>query len=409
MKHLLNTLSLGLMLLPGLALSDTRSLSLPEGNDLAAELRGDVAMPLLNDERAPLSMSWALPPDQDLQAPAPAKAESRGYWLETTGEALNRGLNLATSAPGALLRINALAAPGERASPESLLVDPARLELLVGQTRYQGREAFALAARGEVDADSLILAGASAMRINPARGFGPFQLRSREPLPAARRYLVQVHEPASRLVLRAQAGSDAYVHGQTLSLSAELSQDAKTLAAKSAQGALLAPDGRRFDLKLERDAAGRWQAKLPLGMSAASAPGLWELELRTTGLVPRTLRSAVAIASPTARLGKELRLSSAAAGEPWRLSVPVRTALPGRYELTALVYGQDAAGQWRPAALSSSAAWLEGRGELVLKLEPSVLQQNGLRPPYALRELRLTDQSRLGLVQRQHLDLKLEQ
>lgn len=402
MKRLIPAL---LLLLPGVAAAEReQTLAAAQADELKPKaLRADAAAPFANAGREAVNHAYALDPDAALAAPAAAEATSKSYWFRVRGQALNAGVALDTTAPGALVRLNALPRPGETALPESLLLDPAGLELAGKDGAHAGAAAFSqsLKGGGEPEDAGLLAAGTSAMRLNPARGAGRFTLRSRQALPADREFLVQVYEPDSPLVLAAKAGRDAYVLGDSLELAARLTEGGKALSLAGASGTLSAPDGRRYTLRFQRSGDGRVHARLPLGMAAADRAGLWDVEVAVAGPGRRNVRTAIALAAPTARLAGTARTERDAKTAQWRVRVPVDAAQAGRYELSAQIWGRAEDGSLKPAAQAASAAWLEGPGELTLKVEEALLAAGGLKPPYELRELRLADQSRLGLLQRQ--------
>ena len=79
----------------------------------------------------------------------------------------------------------------------------------------------------------------------------------------------------------------------------------------------------------------------------------------------------------------------------------VDVAGPGRYEVRGIVYGTDRAGNLVPFAAAHSAAWLDAAGSLTLTVEPKLLREAGVRAPFEIRDLRLLDQGRMGVLHRQ--------
>lgn len=353
---------------------------------------------LVNTRREPVSTSWPVSADSELAATPAASGDSKSYWFRTSGLSLSTGIAIDTSAPGALVRINAEPRDGESAVPESLMVDPAQLEVTTPSGAVlSGAQAFSQSLKGQAKADdaNLLGIGTSAFRFAATQGSGKMLVRSHQPLDPSRRYLVQVYEPDSTAVLHVSANRDAYLSGETLSLAGELDQAGKPVRLTGASGTLTAPDGRQFRLRFGADGT----AKLPLA-AASSVPGLWDVELAVMGPVRRNVRTAIAVAAPTARIGTGLQLSQGAAGQ-LIVRVPVEIAAAGRYEVSGVVYGHAADGSLKPAAAAASAAWLEGSDALVLNVAGTHLAQSGLQPPYELRDLRLTDQSRLAVLERQ--------
>src|SRR5699024_4267357 len=64
------------------------------------------------------------------------------------------------------------------------------------------------------------------------------------------------------------------------------------------------------------------------------------------------------------------------------------------------LWGTDEKGQLAPLALTESAAVLKpGTGRLVLEVPEQLLSDSGLGAPYELRQVRLADQGRMGLLE----------
>jgi hypothetical protein len=77
-------------------------------------------------ESAPIQFSWAASAGHASQAGMqPATVESRQYWVDIDGQALAAGIDLPTTAPGAVIRISALD------GGTTLQLDSARLQLAV--------------------------------------------------------------------------------------------------------------------------------------------------------------------------------------------------------------------------------------------------------------------------------------
>ena len=73
-----------------------------------------------------------------------------------------------------------------------------------------------------------------------------------------------------------------------------------------------------------------------------------------------------------------------------------------RNTLTGVLYGTAADGRMAPLAIAQSAAFLEpGTGTLELVFDHSLIAESQLAGPYEVRDLRLFDQSRMGVLHRQ--------
>ena len=78
----------------------------------------------------------------------------------------------------------------------------------------------------------------------------------------------------------------------------------------------------------------------------------------------------------------------------------LETAAAGRYEVRGTLFGTGADGALVPVAVAHSAAPMaSGRGELELAFPADLL--TGVSAPFEVRDLQLTDQTRMGVLHRQ--------
>lgn len=358
--------------------------------------------------REPVSFTQALHASQTLVASAPYVAESREYFREVSADELRAGVVLTLTQPHALVRVHAAARELVAGRGAELALDPQRLVLRAGQIEYGAGTGMALL----VDADQLAAAGApfvegtSAFRIKPELGAGRIELAAPD-LRADARYVVQVFEPQSDVVLRLSTPRGEYLHGDTLVIDARLggvNGVRAEVAASRVQAFVTSPAGRVFPIAVSLDKDGRLRGQLALDALGASGPGLWELHARIDGsvngrAVVRDARTAFACSVPSARLARAARVTQGLDG--LRVTFDVEVASAGRYEVRGILYGTDAAGRLRPLASGDSARWLDGAGVLALGFEAGLLKSSGLVAPFELRDVRLYDQGRMGLLHRQ--------
>lgn len=384
----------------------TRVALLPaQAGDLAARtaLATDATRALLPEvSREAVSFTQALRADQPLSAePETWSAQSREYFVEVSADALRAGTPIFTTRPNALVRLNAAAAELLSGRGRELSLDPARLVLRQGKAEYGDGSGMSLL----VNADQLAASGApfapgtAAFRIKPELGAGRFEIVA----PDVRddgRYVIHVFEPQSDVVLALHTGRGDYLHGETLTVEAALA----SAAIERFQAFVSSPGGRTWPLTFARDGAGL-RASLPLDALAAPGQGLWEVHVRAEGRqgdahVVRTARTAFACSLPTAVLGGDAAVTSGRDGVAVALGVDVATA--GRYDVSGVLYGTDAKGQLRPLALAHAANWLEpGRASLTLTFDAARVEAARLTAPFELRDLRLVDQGRMGVLHRQ--------
>lgn len=389
----------------GLALAATpalaqRSLLPPAPGDLvvAQALPAAERSVQLELESAPVEFFQPLAADQRLAPPAPFLAESREYWLSVDADALSDGFPLALTAPGAVVLLS------PTTSAEPLLREQAAI--------VRAGTALPLDAAADtlVDAEALRAAGMDA--VPGSLGFrlrDGFERDAELAVSGARgRYVLHVLEPNSPHRATAQAAADNVHVGGEVTIRASLLGGGSLDAAS---GLLLAPDGRSFDLDF-RVRGHEAVAVFIVPADTATGPGLWDARVQLAGLdgeraFQRDVRTALALVAPTARLAGPVSVNVRRHDQALLLGVDVEVASSGRYELRGTLYGTDAAGASVPIGLAQYAVRLEpGAGTLTLAFQ--VPAQGEVGGPYQLRDLRLSDQGRMGLLERRALALRID-
>jgi hypothetical protein len=343
-------------------------------------------------ERAPVQFAWALDPGQPVAAPQVEVMESRSFWRTVEAAELQRGLELELSAPGAVIQLSP--APGARPLPaQSLHVRDAGNRVL--PTR-----AFDTA---QLQQAGMPVAAGTAMVKLEAGDMGRYRVQADD---AQGRYVLQVLEPDSPVVLRTRTDRAVAFAGTRLGLQVDmdgLQTAPASLAGKlgsgrlMGQGLLVAPDGRTWDVPLQASRSGGLSASVPVPAEGSEAPGLWELQVFTEQAgIARDSRVAFAVSRPTARLAGAVRASSHA-----DVRFPLQVGAPGRYEVRATLFATGTDGALRPVAQGHSAAWFNGpgRGELGLSFADVALPA-GYGAPFELREVEVHDQTRLAPIER---------
>jgi len=360
-------------------------------DDLVASALVAAPNPGFNSERAPVQFAWKLDAGQTLQVPAPYVDDSRQFWANVSAAQMQRGYAIDTTAPGAVLRIS----PAQGGDMTALSLGDLQVQV-AGKTL-----SAAQAVERAADAEQLSQAGADfsagtlAFRIRPELGAGRVSLKAAN---AKGSYLLHVYEPNSALHLRLDTDRANVIAGGEVAVSARLYDGDKAIAAGRMGGLITAPDGRSVALTFVAGADGSIVARAALPADAASQPGLWEVHTFASSKIGgarvlRDAKTAIAVAAPTARFAGEVGFAQRNGIE---VTLPVQAAAEGRYQASGVLYGSDANGRLQPMAAAQSAAWLDaGSGELALHFGPEVLNA-ALRAPYALRDLRLADQTRMG-------------
>lgn len=410
------SLTAAILSMPALAAETLTLLPAMAGDQIPGELRPAVTASWQNDNREPVSVSYALDMDSGLSLnQKPEAIESKEYWRKVSGAELNRGVELPTTAPGALLRISGLSGNTTSGATKNVLqVDGEALSLRSPEGREQSLALSAqrlYQASKDQPANLPFARGSVAAKLDAALGAGVFTLTAKQSMAADAEVLVQVFEPESPYRLQAKHESYNVLAGGSLNAEGLLLNDSKALQVKDVTAVLLAPDGRRQPLLLSRAAGNRWHVAQTLDTPTADVPGLWEIEwtIKTTdnGLtVERQARSAFAFGAPSARLGMHVQISKTAGAVT--LQLPVTVASDGRYEVRAVVSGKDGTGVIRPVLFASSATWLEpGERTLSLSVDKAVLADAGVSGTLSVQDLQLIDQSRLTVLQRQAQALSL--
>lgn len=343
-------------------------------------------------EREPVQFAWALDPSDAVSAPMVEVMESRSFWRTVEAAELQRGVEVELSAPGAVIQLSPAA--GARALPaQSLKVRDAA-------NRVMGTRQFESAQLQQ--AGMAVAPGTQLFKLESG-DIGRYRLQAAD---GQGRYVLQVLEPNSPVVLRARTDRAVAFAGSRISLQVDM-DGAQSAAASLAQrlaraplvgqGLLVAPDGRTWDVPLQAGRGGGLSSTVALPAEGSDAPGLWELQVfAEQGGIARDTRLAFAVSRPTARIAGSIRAANLA-----DLRFPLQVGAPGRYEVRATLFATGADGQLRPVAQGHSAAWFNAAGAGQLRLSfAGVALPAGYGAPYELREVELHDQSRMAPIER---------
>jgi len=384
----------------------TLELLKPEAADLVTSTltQADVPEGVAAPTNEPVRMVWALDQQTVLaERPAPPFAESRSYWFSASAAELEAGVGIDATAAAAVVRINPLDQGGISLDPQTFeIIDPAERTLTADESMEYLVSSEQLAA-----SDNPFPEGTAAFRLRPELGSGRFVLRA--PLPkidGSSRFVIHVFEPESAVVARLALAAGAILEGRPVEAAATLSSTSLNNRPTTAEAFLIAPDGRRTALRLDGNL-------VALAVVDRTVPGggLWEIEFRLSGstkhgFVRRTVRSAFSVAAATARLDGRVKIVEAG---DLTVRLGVDSAATGRYEIRSVLWGTGTDGAIVPIAVAHSAASFgAGRRELELVFDEKLLSASGTSAPYELRDLQLTDQTRMGVLHRQARALVIE-
>lgn len=382
---------LALALTNGTLAAQSLSLLPAQNGDLVAT-KATVAQRTVqaNASREPVEYFQALAQDSVLDNRHVPAGESREYWQRVDDRELRAGYALAVTAPGAVIMVS----PATRSAP----LQREQIQILhEGQVLAADQATDTL-----VDASDLRATGMS-----PTEGSVGFRLRpglegdaSLRIADARGEYVLHVFEPNSPYALSLGLATDIVHAGQPITGQLAVSGGARIDAATAL---LVAPDGSHHDLAIASSRQGASiRANAPTTVSAQ--PGLWEVRSSVGAghggqAFQRDIRLAFAVVAPTARLNGDVSSHNRRGDGALTLDFGIEVASAGRYELRGVLFGNDARGQSVPVGVAHFANWLTpGAGKLSLAFPLDAL--TGISPPYELRDLRLTDQSAVSVIEK---------
>jgi len=360
-------------------------------------------------ESKPLAFAWRLPPEAALTAVVlPQETKSREYWDSRNADELAAGVNIPTTAAGAIVRLSPAAGSSAKA------LEARRVVLVKDGQRYEngtGMQAIADVAELEKGA-APFPEGSTVFRIDPKLGAGTFKIEVPQ---ASGATIVHVFEPQSSLHLHLKADRNAYQAGSQIIVSASLRDGEKAIPAGQISGVITTADGQTREFAFVADKAGAYSARVPADLSADASRGLFEIQAFASaatkdGRVLRDARTAFAYSVPSARLTGAARTLPVRMRDPVvYLQFDVEVASASRYQIGAVLYGTDAAGKKVPLAMAQSAQQLEpGVHGMTLLYGPDVLDGAKAGAPYEIRDLQLVNQADMGLQEQRELGLTLD-
>ena len=356
----------------------------------AADLADLVANPP-ETEREPLFYSRAISPTSELKIrPEPPVVTSKSYSLTVDGADLVRGVPIHTLGVGAVVRVHAVSNASWRSE---VALDPANLTITspLGASFADGAGMDMLVDAGSLQAAATPFPqGTSVFRLRRDLGAGRFVVSAPELEAEEGRFRLYVFDRESDVELSLRTDAMGYLHGSPFEVTVELSGAPATGAVESR--------GLEFVERGDASFVARGEA-----LAQRAGPGLNEIAVTFQGrmgdrVVVRDARVPYAVARETASLRGDANVSR---GRGLRVELGIAVEASGRYEVRGVLFGTDAAGELRPAAVAHAAAWLEvGAGTLELRFGPDALA-GGLRAPFELRDLQLNDQGRMAVLHRQ--------
>ncbi|MEO1576299.1 MAG: DUF4785 domain-containing protein, partial [Pseudomonadota bacterium] len=239
-------LSSALLLAAMPAQAQVRAMTLkpPAAGDLhAATLTEPPAMPLANERRETVSLSWVAPMLASTEASAPYEAVSRSFTQRVSAKAFAQGVDIVTDAPGAVLRVSA--SKGQLDAQRVFVSSNGR------------RQALDAMADQLVNSDDLRAAGlggaATVIGARLASANGPMRLSYDGALSDDTVITVSVLDRGSTTTLSVQSQSDHFANASVAAVATSW-QGATSRIQWSGQA--VSPDGRTYALSFDRDGRG---------------------------------------------------------------------------------------------------------------------------------------------------------
>jgi hypothetical protein len=321
---------------------------------------------------------------------SPFVAKSREYWSMATAEKLASGITLHLSAVGAVIRL----------SPTSggQAIDLTEVTLLRnGRSIRVSDAAHSVLNPADVGEGSAPFPeGTAAFRLDNAVGAGDITLQISD---AAQDVLVHVFEPNSSVALSLSAKAMNFSSSDSLHFDAAWNGIASSQASRIG-GVITAPNGESRSVTFVRNSTGTFSADLSAGFSPQGAvAGLYELHAFATipdgkGTLLRDAKTAFAIAVPTAKLAGNANVTPSRSSLSIALALDVASA--SRFAVDATLYLNGKA-----VAQAQSAAWLEaGLGAINVNFPSALFDGQIPSSGLELRDVRLTDQASLSVIER---------
>lgn len=375
------------------AQAQTFQLERSEGDLIPASVSAPKSKLSAEVETQALHFAWALDPADELQPAQAYVAESREFWAQLDAGAAKSGFAFTPSAEGTLVRISRTSA-----------AKSTRLGLADVQLRVDGQAVETQAAIRNLAGDAELKSAGAVF----SEGTVVFELapslvgkRVEVALPKSNEsVLMHVLEPNSRFAMKLKADRLHAQAGGRLTLTANFAEGGLPLKAERIAGLVTAPDGRSFDVTFKLDNSGMGTAEFDVPADAEGGMLPWEVHAfgragAGKSQVLRDARTGFQLGQASARLAGSAHAKRLQDGLAFEL--PLQAASTGRYELRGTLYGTDAKGELRPLAIAHTADLLQaGAGSLELRF-PAELLRSALGAPYALRDLNLSDQSRMSL------------
>jgi hypothetical protein len=363
-----------------------------------------------NQSHESVNFSWPMNPDQKINFDQkPAVVESRAYSMDISPRKLEGGIEIYTTAPGALVRIHAVMEDGETLdSDNSYALQPRNLILVDNaQNMYRGEQALiSFIDQDQLDEAGIAPEGTTMFQINPRLGTGVFtlhidQYRSSAPL------RIHVLEKSSAYTLAIQMEQSIVFESSKVTVYGTMANSRNRRVhpqVNELRASLISPSGESYPMRISEQ-RGRYAATASLPEKLSVEEGLWEVALTADITNARRLRirrdarTAFALTIPTARFTGQVEVTQPVEDNPvLSMAFEVETSQPARLEVKGYLYGTDEKGELTPMVMVNAADFMEESGWIEVSIPSSTLKETELKAPYKLMGLTLRDQSHMQIL-----------
>ena len=326
------------------------------------------------------------------QAMSMEKMQSRSsneYWEKVTGAQLKKGVRLYSQSADALIRLAPSANNGIQA--DTLNKDLLKITDKSQLTPVQFNKLASQKAMEEAGFSD----GSVALKLALTANLSAMYLKSEQALSDKAEYLLHVKEKNSPVTLNVSAPR---FFQDTLERPFELDATMANNALDNSrtQVRLIAPNNAASNATFNNGNVSFFQ---PLS-NVGAYQGYYDLELTSTAningqAVKRTIKLPFVNLVQTAQL-QPRAIMEGTSTQPV-ISVPVNIHEPGRYAVTATLEGFDPQGNQVKMQTVEVAQWMSSSNQLSLPFDFGKLQ--GFTGPYSLSQVKLTDQSRMMVLQ----------
>ena len=382
----------------------------------ATELKTTPTMPLINQSRDDVSISWGLANSELSGTPKPYRASSKEYWLYVDGEQLQQGFKLQTTAAGALVKISPVANKNTNSNFRAGLAIDSLVIIDSQGKQHSARSVLAQSATAAQLDNSLpgFAAGTIIFKLAKTLGQGEFTIKTQNTAISQQQYLVYLLDKNSDYGLSVQTKDDTAFAGRSLAAEITLTQGGVAQNIGAVEVYLRSPEGEKIVVDHKRGKNRSMEVSLKIE-SLEKYIGIWELHVITKGLsnglqVRRNAKTSFAFSRPNAALLKTVSLTlPEKQNNTLALDFGLNAVSSGRFELRGTLFATDQQGDKQPLMFANSAGWREaGTSSMGLEFDLNKVDASRLEAPYEIRDLRLLDQSRMMLLHRQRHALSFQ-